>query len=93
MDPLSSFVNMPDWVTGGTVEGLVMGERKMAKGRPKKSERTDRTAKIDATVLGWANMVAKAKGISLAEYLSETLRGPVGRDFAAEMERMKGGPK
>ena len=59
------------------------------KGRPKTSERNDRTARVDATILGWADMVAKAKGISLAEYLSETLRVPVSRDFARVMEQMK----
>jgi hypothetical protein len=60
------------------------------KGRPKVSERNDRTARVDATILGWAEMVARAKGISLAEYLSETLRGPVAKDFAKVMEQMKG---
>ena len=63
-----------------------------AKGRPK-SERNDRTAKIDATVLGWAEVVARAKGITLAEYLSETLREPVAKDFGAWMEKMKKGGK
>lgn len=59
------------------------------RGRPKTSDRNDRTARIDATVLGWAEMVAKAKGISVAEYLSETLRGPVAKDFGRIMEQMK----
>lgn len=63
-------------------------------GRPRgtgKSTRNDRAAKVDATILGWAEMVAKARGISVAEYLSETLRKPVAKDFAEVMERMKGG--
>lgn len=55
--------------------------------------RHDVTLKADSTVIGWAKLVAKARGISLAEYVSEVLRGPVGRDFAAEMERLKGKPK
>ena len=42
-------------------------------------------------VVGWAEMVAKARGITVAEYLSETLRKPVARDFADVMEKMKGG--
>jgi hypothetical protein len=60
------------------------------KGRPKTSGRNDRTARIDATILGWAEMVARAKGVSLAEYLSETLKSPVAKDFARVMEQMKG---
>lgn len=53
------------------------------------ADRDDRTARIDSTVLGWADMVAKAKGITLAEYLTETLSAPVARDFARVMEDMK----
>jgi hypothetical protein len=60
-----------------------------AKGRPKLSVRNDRTAKIDATILGRAEVVAKSKGITVAEYLSETLRGPVARDLAALTKRME----
>ena len=63
-----------------------------ARGRPKTSTRNDRVARVDAVVLGWAEMVARARGISVAEYLSETLRGPVARDFARVMEEMKGRP-
>lgn len=59
------------------------------KGRPKRSTRNDRVARVDATILGWAEMVAKAKGVTVAEYLSETLRAPVARDFAKVMEQMK----
>lgn len=62
-----------------------------AKGRPKTSGRNDRTAKIDAKILGWAEVVAKAQGITLAEYLSETLRAPVAKDFGRYMEQMKKG--
>lgn len=61
------------------------------RGRPKSSDRRDRTARVDATVLGWAEMVAKARGVSVAEYLSETLREPVAKDFAGVMEQMKKG--
>jgi hypothetical protein len=62
---------------------------KRKRGRPKTSMRNDRVARIDATVLGWAEMVAKARGLTVAEYLSSTLHAPVARDFAREMERMK----
>jgi hypothetical protein len=57
-------------------------------GRPKTSDRRDGTTKIDATVLGKAQMVAKAKGLSVAEYLSDICRGPVDRDFLKEMKRL-----
>lgn len=66
-------------------------ERSVArpKGRPKRSERNDRTARIDSTVLGWVEMIAKAKGITVAEYLTETVRGPAQKDFARLMEQMR----
>lgn len=62
-----------------------------AKGRPKKSERDDKTVKIDRKIAGWAEAVAKAKGVSAAEYLSETLRAHVAKDFGRYMEKMKEG--
>lgn len=73
------------------MQTAVNGEGKMAKakGRPKLSARNDRTAKIDAVILGRAEMVARSRGISVAEYLSETLRAPVARDFAAAMKNME----
>jgi hypothetical protein len=72
---------------------VAITERTMARprGRPKRSERNDRTARVDAQVLGWAEMVAKARGITVAEYLSETLRAPVAKDFGRLMEQMKQG--
>jgi hypothetical protein len=71
---------------------LLMDSKPMArpKGRPKTSDRNDRTARIDATILGWAEWVARAKGVSVAEYLSETLRDRVAKDFARVMEEMGG---
>lgn len=70
-------------------------ERGMQKprGRPpgKTSTRKDRTAKVDAMVLGWAELVARAQGKPLAEYISETLRGPVMRDYAVVMRQMEHG--
>lgn len=60
------------------------------KGRPKRSERRDRAAKIDSTILGWAEWIARAEGISVAELLSETLRAPLWRKFVAIMEESQG---
>ena len=56
--------------------------------RPNPS-RNDRTVKVDAVVVGMAEMCARKRGISLAEYLSEILRAPVGRDFNHDMEEFK----
>lgn len=52
------------------------------KGRPKKSERDDGVARIDRQILAMARQVAIARRISLAEYLSEILRGPVEKAYA-----------
>jgi predicted HicB family RNase H-like nuclease len=61
------------------------------RGRPKTSERDDATARIDRGVLAKAQMVAKARKISLAEYLTDLLHGPVDRDFLREMKKLEGG--
>lgn len=61
-----------------------------SKGRPKQSGRDDVTVKFDRTLVGMAQMTAKAKGVSLAEYLSEAARVIIEKDFAKEMERLKG---
>jgi hypothetical protein len=62
----------------------------MAKaGRPKSSERDDVTVKIDRGIVSKAKMIASARSVPLAEYLSELLRSPVIRDFAKEMRRIE----
>jgi hypothetical protein len=74
----------------GIVELMSMGKKM---GRPKTSERDDATARIDRGVLGKAQMVAKARKISVAEYLTDLLEGPVDRDFLKEMKKLEGGEK
>jgi hypothetical protein len=65
-------------------------ERPMGKvGRPKRSERDDVTVKIDRGIVSRAKMVASARNVPLAEYLSELIRSPVARDFAKEMRRIE----
>jgi hypothetical protein len=59
------------------------------KGRPKTSERNDAVARVDAVIVSKAKMVASARGITLAEYLSDLLRMAVDRDFVREMERLQ----
>jgi hypothetical protein len=58
------------------------------RGRPKGTERRDAVVKLDANIVGKAQMVAKARGTSLAEYLSGLIRVPVDRDFLEIIKRM-----
>jgi hypothetical protein len=52
------------------------------------------TVKIDRGIGSRAKMVAAARKITLAEYLSEITRATVDRDFAKEMRHIeKGEPK
>jgi hypothetical protein len=60
------------------------------RGRPKTFERKDVSTKFDKTLLGMARLVATAKGISLAEYISEEARPVIERDFARELKRLEG---
>jgi hypothetical protein len=62
----------------------VMEPEKVArpKGRPKTSERDDATTKIDRKLYDKAFMVAKSKGIPVAELLTEICRGPVEKMYA-----------
>lgn len=62
-----------------------------SKGRPKSSDRRDVSTKFDKTLLDMARMIAKAKGVSVAGYISEASRAIIERDFSREMERLKGG--
>jgi hypothetical protein len=59
------------------------------RGRPKASNRHDAVVKLDLIIVGKAQMVAKARGKSLAEYLSEIIRGPVDRDFLKIMKSLE----
>lgn len=51
----------------------------------------DVSTKFDRSLLGMARMVATAKGVSLAEYLSEAARPIIERDYGKEMKRLVGG--
>lgn len=48
----------------------------------------DATVKINARVYRRAKLVALERGITLSEYLSGLLAGPVDRDYARSLERM-----
>lgn len=57
-----------------------------SKGRPK-SNRDDATTKIDRRLLGFAQLIARDKGVSVAEFLSEFIREPLEREFDSLMRR------
>ncbi len=71
-----------------SVAGAVMGR---PRGRPKSSTRQDVSTKFDKPLLAMARMVATAKGISLAAYISDAARTTIEKDFAREMKRLGGG--
>src|SRR4051794_11158676 len=78
-------------ITGGMMDASAE-MRPMAKkmGRPKTSERDDGTARIDRGILAKAQMITSARKVTMAEYLSGVLQGPVDRDFLKEMRRLAG---
>jgi len=53
-----------------------------------RKKREDVSVKIDAKVYRQAKMVATHREITLAEYLSELLEKPVGRDFQKLRQEM-----
>lgn len=60
-----------------------------SKGRPR-AGRDDVTAKIDRGVLMKAKIVASAKKMTLAEYLTETLQAHVERDWTKVIRKIEG---
>ncbi len=72
-----------------TAEMRPMAKKRM--GRPKTSERDDGTARIDRGILAKAQMIAKSRNITVAEYLSGVLQAPVDRDFLKEMKKLAPG--
>ena len=54
------------------------------------AKRNDVPVKVDADVIRVAKIAAAYKGISLAEYLSETLRPIVSRDVESEHAKVEG---
>lgn len=70
----------------GTVE-----RTKVAKGRGRpKTERDDVTVKLDRAIVGKAKMVATHKGVTLAEMLTEMLRGQVDKSYAQMLRELEG---
>lgn len=66
--------------------GLGVGTMARPRGRPNRG-RDDATAKIDRILLGKAQLIAKDRGISVAEFLSEILRGPIEKEYGKLLHR------
>jgi len=71
------------------VERPKHGGTRAGAGRPKSPDRKEGSVRIDRQLLGQAQMVAKRRGVSLADYLAGLLRGPVDRDFLKEMKALE----
>lgn len=72
---------------------LLAVESEMAAKKQKpaeKGKRDDVAVKVDRLLADKARLVAKRRGTTLAEYVSELIRGPVDRDFAKEIKAMEG---
>lgn len=64
--------------------------KKRPPGRPKTSTRSDVAVKIDRVIAGMAKAVATARGIPLAELLSEMLDAPVSKAYAQMLRELEG---
>jgi len=51
-------------------------------------KRDDRTVKLEARLARKAAIVAESKGVTLAEYLSDVVRGPVERDYPSALKKL-----
>lgn len=66
-----------------------LAEMARPKGRPRAATvRQDVSTKFDRALLGMARTVATAKGMSVAQYLSEAARPVIQRDYGFEMKRL-----
>jgi hypothetical protein len=71
------------------VEGATMSKKRS--GRPKSSIRKDTSIKFDKTLAGLARLISQARGISMAEYLSEMCRPHLEHDYAEIMKAFREG--
>lgn len=62
-------------------EGPKHGGTRKGAGRPPNPGRKDGNTRIELRVLNQARVVARVRGIPLADYLSDLLRPQVARDF------------
>ena len=66
---------------------------KKTMGRPKSSDRQDVSIKFDRVLAGRARLIAQGRGIPMAEYLSESARPIIDRDYSKLMRELEGGSK
>jgi hypothetical protein len=59
------------------------------RGRPKRSERQDVSVKINQTIVGRAKLIAKYRGISVAELLSDLLEVPLDRAYLQMLRELE----
>jgi hypothetical protein len=64
--------------------------RPMAKKKSTGSEPPTKAVKIDRGLAAKAQMISTDRGIPLADYISETLRGAVEKDWARMVKRVGG---
>jgi hypothetical protein len=70
---------------------LTLERTTVAKGRGRpRTERDDVTVKLDRAIVGKAKAVARHKGTTVAEMLSEILRVPVNKSYAAMLRELEG---
>lgn len=68
--------------------GTMMAKKRT--GRPKTSERKDASIKFDKILAAKARQVSLARGIPMAEYLSEMTRPQIDRDYAKLLHELEG---
>lgn len=76
----------------GLLAEMVIMEK--PRGRPKTSERSDQTVKIERGLATKARILAGHLGVSMAELLSDLLRGPLEKRYAQlvkEIDRKSSG--
>ena len=66
---------------------------KRGRGRPKQSERDDVSVKIDRTLVGKARLVATHRGVTMAELLSDIIKGPLDRYYVQMIRELDKGQK
>jgi hypothetical protein len=67
--------------------GATMAKKQM--GRPKTSDRHDVSIKFDKILAGRARLIAQGRGVTMAEYLSESARPIIDRDYARLMRELE----
>ncbi len=70
------------------LERNVMAKRS---GRPKRSERNDGVVRLDRGLISMAKVLAGYRGVSVAELLSDLVRGPLERGYAQMVREMGAG--